>query len=174
MIIGFCGPAGAGKSTAAKHLGAAGFTRHPFAAPLKEMLLTFILGRGADAKEAFDLVDGPGKGQQTPWLNGATPRRAMQLLGTEWGRELSPTLWIDAWRDALPRGSVVCDDVRFPNEAAAIRELGGRVYRIRRPDLKLSAAVAKHASETQVFEVDGEIVNRDLTAFLDQIEALVA
>jgi hypothetical protein len=33
-------------------------------------------------------------------LDGQTPRRAMQLLGTEWGRTLSADLWINAWRRA--------------------------------------------------------------------------
>lgn len=166
-LIGFVGPAGAGKSTAVaaltrKH----GFVRHAFAAPLKRMLAVLMRERGATEFEIRAYLDGPKKQEPTRFLNGATPRLAMQLLGTEWGRALSETLWLDAWRESLPQAPVACDDVRFPNEAAVLRALGGRVVRIDRPSLKINAGVAAHASERHEIEADVTIVNGGWGEFL--------
>ena len=39
--------------------------------------------------------------------------------------------WVNLWRaDAFRHSRVVVDDCRFPNEAAAVRKLGGEVWRI--------------------------------------------
>jgi len=56
----------------------------------------------------------------------------MQTIGTEWGRNMiHPDIWVRAWEQSLPEDAdVVVDDVRFPNEVAAIRRLGGDVIRI--------------------------------------------
>lgn len=75
------------------------------------------------------------------------------------GRALAPSLWIDAWRRgleklALESGSdddedltVVVDDVRFPNEVAAIRALGGAIVRVERPGSGLTGASSSHAGD---------------------------
>jgi hypothetical protein len=51
----------------------------------------------------------------------------------------------------------VVDDVRFPNEAALVRALGGKMIRVVRPGCVLTA----HASESQILDlaVDTEIQN---------------
>lgn len=129
-------------------------------------------------------VDGSDKEKPCSLLNGMTPRNAMQLLGTEWGRELVHTeLWISAWAQAvedLPPLNweepdiklVVCDDVRFPNEADAIRARGGIVVRIDRPGAGSSSG-ADHASEQLDFEPDYTIHNNgsraDFFAHIDRI-----
>ena len=175
LLIGFCGAAGAGKSTAAIHLVRKhGFVRRAFAGPLKDMLRTLLACRGATPDEIVFMIDGGGKEKPTHWLNGATPRLALQLLGTEFGRALSPNLWTSAWRDSLPSGAVVCDDVRFTNEAALIRDLGGVVVRVVRPGLEPSASVGSHASERGVFDADAEIVNDDIDEFIGRVAALVS
>jgi hypothetical protein len=67
------------------------------------------------------------------WL--ITPRLAMQLLGTDVARQLHPDIWV---RCALARVAifgnriVLIPDVRFTNEARAIRQEGGLVLRIYR------------------------------------------
>jgi hypothetical protein len=94
-----------------------------------------------------------------------TPRHFLQKLGTEWGRErISDNVWIDAWKrdalqaqleavadacDSLALLRAVADDVRFENEAAAIRKEGGLVIEITRAGAG-SASGAGHASEAGV------------------------
>ena len=123
LIIGFCGPANSGKSLSAQYLvNKHRFARVPFAGPLKVMLAA--LGLTYDEIE-YDL-DGP-----CALLNGNTPAQAMQALRMEWSREL-----INAWRATVDRlpvgGAVVVEDCRSPNEANAIRALGGVLVRVNR------------------------------------------
>jgi hypothetical protein len=61
----------------------------------------------------------------------------LQRLGTECGRELiSDTVWIDAALNNVELDdhykSIVVTDVRFPNEAQAIKDRGGYIFRIER------------------------------------------
>lgn len=83
---------------------------------------------------------------------GCSLRHILQTLGTEWGREtISPQVWItrfNAWLDnrGYP-GDVAIPDVRFDNEAEAIRDMGGVVIDVQRPDLEGGDA---HASESGV------------------------
>lgn len=175
--IGFCGPAGAGKSTAAEHLVKHWrFSRVRFAGPLKAMLLAL----GLDP----DQVDGDRKEEPSPLLCGRTPRQAMQWLGTEWGRQLiGDGFWIAAWQAAVERiphdrpwrrgaNLIVADDVRYANEAKAIRDRGGLVVRIERPGAG-SASGHAHASERQDFVPDRIIRNTgDLVRFRAEIDAL--
>lgn len=171
-VIGLTGRAGAGKSTVAAHLVATrGAIRLPFARPLKSMLLHLLEGQGVGFSVATRMIDGDLKEVPTPHLGGRTPRHAMQTLGTEWGRALAPTFWVDAWRAAVDRADleaaadmadlvIVADDVRFPEEVAAVRALGGRIIRIERPGAGLGGAAAGHTSETtDLGAPDMEIVN---------------
>ncbi|QEL26169.1 hypothetical protein FQV39_28830 [Bosea sp. F3-2] len=177
--IGFCGPAGAGKSTAADRLAKRWrFSRVRFAAPLKAMLAA--LGLSAEH------LDGALKEEPTPLLCGRSPRQAMQWLGTEWGRNLiGDEFWIEAWRAAIERTTpttfhggfdpirlIVADDVRFANEAKAIRERGGIVVKIERPGSGSSSG-GDHASERLEFTPDRVIHNHgDLAALRAEIDAL--
>jgi hypothetical protein len=180
--IGFCGPAGAGKSTAAEHLMRHWrFQRVRFAGPLKAMMLAL----GLDPAQ----VDGDRKEEPSPLLCGRTPRQAMQWLGTEWGRNLiGEGFWIAAWQAAVERMPptftyhggfapirlIVADDVRFANEAKAIRDRGGIVVRIERPGAG-SASGHAHASERMDFVPDRIIRNTgDRMAFAGMINAFVA
>ncbi len=92
-----------------------------------------------------------GKEEPIAWLGGVTPRTLMQTLGTDWGRMMvAPGLWAAVWRQGAllelgDGGRVVAPDVRFPEEAAAIRELGGIVIWIDRPGLTLDPHRSEHA-----------------------------
>lgn len=155
MIIGLSGLAGAGKTTAARILEEeAGYDIVPFAGPLKAMTRAFGL---TAAEMAGELKESP-----CDALCGKTPRQFMQWLGTEFGRHMvGPDIWVNAWRRNVERAVevqqmdrtcgyrgrlIVADDVRFDNEAAAIRAMGGRVIRIERPGAG-SRSGAGHASE---------------------------
>ena len=153
-IVGIAGHAGSGKSAAADYLmGDYGYQRVKLAGPLKDALRAI----GLSERE----IEGDLKEVPCDLLCGKTPRHAMITLGTEWGRDMiGPDFWIKTWarktRELLKQGfRVVCDDVRFPNEADAIRALGGSVIRIHRPGFAPSA----HISEAQGFATDWIIEN---------------
>lgn len=163
MIIGLAGKIGAGKTTAALDLcDNYGFTRNRFAGPIKDMMRAL----GLTEQE----IDGDLKNSPCPLLCGRTPRHAMQTLGTEWGRDLiHPDFWVSVWKSRCSSDRIVADDVRFPNEAAAIRAMGGKVIMIKRP-IKVPADLVDpagspfetktlHASERFEFEPDTEVVN---------------
>lgn len=175
IVLGLCGLAGSGKSTAARYLVEQhGFVRRPFAALLKGMLRCLLHAQCVPSDTVERMVEGDLKDVPTTCLGGATPRRAMQTLGTEWGRALSPDLWVETWAASLTGlDRVVADDVRFENEAAAVRALGGYVLRIERAGAG-SASGAMHASEVQPISAaikiknDGSLddLRRDLDAVL--------
>lgn len=163
VVIGFCGLAGSGKTTLAEYLVQHhGFIRLPFAGPLKAMAAAF----GLTAAE----MSGSLKEEPCEALCGRTPRQFMQWLGTEFGRQmLGPDLWVNAWLRQLARNvekaragggalRLVCDDVRFANEAAAIRALGGKVLLLRRPGSGAASGFG-HLSEALNFAMDGAIEN---------------
>lgn len=153
MLIGLCGPAGAGKNTVAEFLtdsDGCSFQQVAFADPLYQCIST-ITGLSVS-----QLQDRAVKEAVIHWL-GKSPRQMLQSLGTEWGREIvHPEIWIritlERIRPELAAGrSVVITDVRFDNEAAAVTEAGGEVWRVVRPGWRcLDAAAASHPSEAGV------------------------
>jgi hypothetical protein len=152
MLIGLCGAAGAGKNTVADFLADSSggpFVQIAFADPLYECVST-ITGLSVSRLKDRDV-----KETVIPWL-GKSPRQLLQTLGTEWGRGTVHTeIWI---RIAMERAgqhldfnSVVITDVRFDNEAQAIVDAGGEVWRVTRPGWRcLVDAVAAHSSEAGV------------------------
>ena len=154
-LIGITGLAGSGKSEAAAILERRGFTRISFATPLKRMIAV--------------ICDETDKLATPPILCGRTLRYCYQTLGTEWGRMLvGEKLWTNIAMTAADAvgWSVVIDDVRFGNEAEAIIDNGGFVWRISRPGLVRMG----HASEAGVPDelIAAEIDNSGSIADLEQ------
>ncbi|CAB4130466.1 hypothetical protein UFOVP119_90 [uncultured Caudovirales phage] len=168
-IIGILGVAGSGKTLVSKHLvDHHGFARVRFAEPLKRMLK---LGLGlTDAQ-----VDGDEKMTPIADFGGATARHMMQTLGTEWGRRLVfSDIWINVWkRDTAKAGPlVVVDDVRFPNEAATIKAMGGTLWRVYRPGLNTQDHISERAQAA--IEEDAFITNATtIPALLASVDSLV-
>jgi hypothetical protein len=84
-------------------------------------------------------------------------RLLLQFWGTEFKRGMvSDTYWVDMLRDWIlehctsTQEIVLVPDIRFPNEVAMIRKLGGVVIKVRRP-IKL-AVKDVHPSETALDE----------------------
>lgn len=148
MLIGLTGRAGSGKGEVADVLvKERGFFKLSLAAPLKRF-----------CKDVFGWTDeqlyGPSYERNRPdarW-GGLTPRHALQTLGTDWGRSMHPDVWIDYALRAVrgSRDSFVLDDVRFDNEAAAIRNAGGTVIEVFRPGTRLEGAAGQHVSEAGI------------------------
>lgn len=168
-LIGLTGYAGAGKSTAAQYLiRQHGYVLVKFAGPLKAMLRALGLG---DREIEGDLKDAP-----CAALGGRTPRFAMQTLGTEWGRYIMGTdFWVNAAMevafDVIDQGGrVVLDDVRFPNEAAAVHKAGGLLINVFRP---LVGPESGHISEHCSLPHDGVAMNtgdiRNLETEIDRL-----
>jgi len=94
-----------------------------------------------------------------------SPRRFCQLLGTEGGRKVRDTLWIDVYRarcaaygDTLD--VVFCPAVRFPNECYPLDVLIG----VNRPDV---VPVEAHESESYI----GQLID-DATIVFDNVAGL--
>lgn len=90
-----------------------------------------------------------------------TPGRALQLAGTEAMRNVfGQDFWIRTLERrilATPDSSFVINDVRFPNEAGAIKRWGGYVIRVDRPRQTAPAdgRDSEHESETALNEYCG-------------------
>lgn len=175
-IIGLSGYARSGKDEVAKFLiEAHGFKRVAFADKLREVLYALNPIVVADYKHhgmVPDGYDGPvyrrfaevieqygwDGYKESPFSDEL--RQLMQRMGTEAGRQ---TLWDSIWVDAALTGHdedarLVVTDCRFPNEAQAIKDRGGKVWRVSRPGVGPANA---HASETSLddWSFDGRIEN---------------
>lgn len=151
-LLGLYSPAAqSGKTTLALGLAGHGYVRERFAGPLRAMLHALLDHQGMSGDEIAERLDGAQKEEPCDLLGGRSARHAMRSLGTEWGREcMAGDLWVNACmarvRAQLAAGrSVVIDDMRFRNEAEAVRAAGGLLVRITRPGRTPQAG--QHASE---------------------------
>lgn len=158
-ILGLHGDAGSGKDTLANLLvesSSEEWVQYSFANPIRQMV---NIGLGISMEVMQDPIK---KNDPEFGYMGKSARYILQTLGTEWGRNLvSDSIWINEFKrraklitentDCSSLGIVVTD-CRFENEANAIRELGGHVVHIIRPNNPYTRSVnqggvTKHASE---------------------------
>lgn len=64
-------------------------------------------------------------------------------------RGINDNIWIDCTLDNCGKNAII-SDVRFPNEAKAIKELGGVIIRVERVGLESNDT---HSSETAMREI---------------------
>lgn len=186
MILGITGFAGSGKDTVADMLVEHhGFVKVSLADPMKRF-----------CREIFDFSDtqlwGPSSERNRPDSryphegSFLSPRKALQLLGTEFGRHCYPKVWLEyclrVSRRLLnggygysaqgglevvnPRGAVgwstprgvVINDVRFSNEMEGLRAGGAKLWRIKRAGL--DAAAFAHASEQEQMSIPDSVFDR--------------
>jgi hypothetical protein len=89
---------------------------------------------------------------------GLTIRKALQLVGTDFGRKYWPNIWLDCFTrdyDKVTSNIVLVTDVRFPNEAETIRKLGGKVLK-----------VSRYEDSQEVSHVSEKPLTRDLIDFI--------
>lgn len=165
LIIGVMGRKQAGKDSAAAPLVRLGYTHLNFADRVRDTALAIdpLVVWEAFSPEPVRLSllvakRGWHAAKQAPEV-----RRLLQRIGTEGGRDIhGEHVWVDLWKlrvEALPRPArVISTDVRFPNEADAIRSLGGIIVRIDRPGLPDDDC---HASERAMAAIapDATLVN---------------
>lgn len=164
-IIGIYSPSPqSGKTTVGLELQQRGYMSVSFAGPLKRMLAVFLSSAGY-GHEQIEALLFEGKEGRIPEF-GVSARHLMQTLGTEWGREcISPDVWVEVWKNAVMKwidggNDVVVDDVRFPNEYQAIKQLGGEMWYVtrgREPRLQTNEHASEGALETHGF--DHRLVN---------------
>ena len=162
-IIALSGFARSGKDEAAKVLVEDyGFIQVAFADKLREMLYALnpiveiewyptTTPRPAFRWHVQDVIDEHGWGGYKETRFGDEIRRLLQRLGTEAGRQtLWDSIWIDAALTGLPEDAkVVVSDARFFNEFDAVRDRGGRVWRIERDGV---GPANDHASEMEAID----------------------
>lgn len=175
QIIGFTGKMHAGKTTAMEYiiplLEKRGFYPRciKFAQPLYDMQ-QYIYERAGLPPVVKD-------------------RKLLQYLGTEWGRGIAPDLWINLWRTGArlyllqhTPNIVLCDDVRFDNEAEQIIKMGGAVVAIAANAEDCAArspATSSGLAHPSEKGVDPELVtylidnSQDLPHFKDQLKTML-
>ena len=148
-VLGLYSPAPqSGKSTIARYLHSVGFKTVSFASPVKEMAMLLLSNLGHSPVEAARYIY-QDKSAVIPGIK-TTGRHILQTLGTEFGRNcIHPDVWLMSWehraRQLLEAGhSVVADDIRYANEAAMVRRLGGHLWFVQRPSV---VRTTTHASE---------------------------
>lgn len=145
MIIGVVGFLGSGKGTVADILVETyDFKKISFADTVKDAVAAifgwprYLLEGDTDESRAFR------ESKDVFWSArfgyDVTPRYMLQLMGTEAGRDVfHKELWIHALEKRVKNileedehSEFVIPDVRFPNEMAFIRDMGGFIVRVKR------------------------------------------
>lgn len=101
----------------------------------------------------------------------AEVRELLQRMGTEVGRDLfGENVWVNrVAAQIVSEQNYVITDVRFPNEAAWLKEVGGRLIRIIRPGVE---AVNTHVSDAGIDQlIPDEWIDNNGT--LDQLQQVV-
>jgi len=128
-----------------------------------------------------------------PKLVFMTPRKLLQLLGTDCGRKIiHPNIWVNAtminYKDETNRivspsleyypSNWIITDVRFPNEAKAITDKGGINIRIQKHnmfDAAIKSLELEHESETALdnYQFDYVVNHGTIEALIEQIREIL-
>lgn len=171
-IIGLCGYAGSGKDTLARILcDDCGFVQVSFADKVREVLMhldPFLPEAGAYVS---DLVEK--EGYECAKRRYLSFRKWLVKIGHGMRTIVNDRVWIDAadlsTKIADGKTMVVVSDVRYANEAATIRDLGGKVWYIFRPGCDAATPEEKD-SITMIRNFDAVITN---SGMIDDLRATV-
>ncbi len=169
MLIAFLGKKSSGKDTAADFLiKNDNYIKYVFADPLKKGIQAFFnLSDDQLYNEKLKEIIDP------RW--GVSPRKLLQTIGTDIFQylihDLLPNLkgekrnhWVTLFKEWYleelnknPNMNVVIADARFTHEIKAIKELGGKVFKIVRP--RLEENVDEHLSENEINCIPDEMID---------------
>lgn len=158
--VGLAGFARSGKDSVGAVLVGQGFVRRSFATPMRRALcrlnpLVETVNGVMPLMDALYLLGSwEGLKERAPGVRGL-----LQRLGTDVGRDLfGEDFWVSQAFQGLGNENVVFTDVRFPNEAEAIRRGGGVVWNVVRPGV---GAANGHVSECALdgFVFDATVLN---------------
>jgi hypothetical protein len=169
-LIAFTGQMGSGKSTAVSCL------RDLYSGPIINIKF---------AQPLYDIQD-----LIYNRLNLKRPtkdRKLLQWIGTDWGRELDQDMWIKIWKEEVikqskiyPHALITCDDCRYDNEAATVKDLGGSTVLMETKLDRIEKINSTHISENGIDAkfIDATILNngsrKDLTDTLQYLNELSA
>ena len=139
MIIGICGLIGSGKGTVADILVDQGFKKVSFADKLKDGVST-IFGWDRAMLEGDTDESRTWREQRDDFWSAetkmeVTPRLVLQLFGTDCMRNgFDDGVWVSLLKKTIldNPGNYVVPDVRFENEIAMLRDIGGEVWEVQR------------------------------------------
>lgn len=160
-LIGLSGYARSGKDTIADALVVThGYTKTSFADPMREALLRLnptidMDGYRLPLRDAVRLAGWDALKSMSGEL-----RPLLQRMGTDVGRDmLGQDIWVEYAMSRLAPGQrTIFADVRFPNEADAIKLHGGQVWRVERPGVEpANDHISEHALDD--YDFDQVIVN---------------
>lgn len=110
-----------------------------FAEPIKRIVGSLLQSTGIGAAEVDARLYGTRKEDPVAAFNNLSARDVMQLVGTEFGRDMiNPDLWVLIMRETIRRTlafgmPVVIDDLRFPNEYDMLQGEGATLVKITSP-----------------------------------------
>lgn len=148
--------------------------------PLEELALLRCTDKAFLAMALLHLAEKePGVPRAEQLARSRSPRQMMQLWGTEYRRAMDPGYWarqvslhIRCLMESCNERRFVVTDVRFRNEAESLRNMGGRIWQIRRPGIdRNTTADAGHvsANDGTEFEPDAVITNSHDVRYLRQV-----
>ncbi len=151
-LWGLCGPAGAGKTAAARALESQGFVRLSFAEPIRG-LVRKLYPAWSDPREGW--FEAPVKDAVNA-VYGLSPRQALCILSDEL-RAIDPEIWLlalsRAIRATVAAGQldIVVDDVRLPAEVELLEDFGAVLFEVQRPGVDYRR---DHATEMGLMDLD--------------------
>jgi len=191
MIVGVLGFIGSGKGTVGDILhDALGFHKASFAGHVKDVAsVMFGWPRNlleGDTKESREFREQTDKFWSEKFNKNFTPRLAMQLLGTEVGRDFfGENFWIDCLEKQIrnTEGDYVITDVRFKNEIQWVTNQGGILIEVTRGvkphwyDIASKAnrgsdAAEKYMFETGIHQSEWRWIGRDIDYTIDNTGTL--
>lgn len=143
MIVGVLGFIGSGKGTVGDILIKRGFMQTSFASSLKDVA-SHMFGwprhlLEGDTEESREFREKPDAFWSQEFNKDFTPRLALQLMGTEVGRNVfHENFWVIKAKQFIHKKmsegqeNFVITDVRFPNEIDMIRSEGGILIEVQR------------------------------------------